>query len=187
MLEQKLLVGVSPSPVVTVEDYAVAKFAESGRTVMVTRNGDAPIVPFTESIGKRRIKYLVTVADQKEIERLKNIKEMRKRFQILESVPYTDIIVAHELPREKVEIEVIDTAAKVSLPLTIPMELLKMVSGPFGMVWEIAQAVTVGAFSLVVAGVGLVMGMAVNVAMTDPIVWARLEDGSWLELARWEE
>ena len=187
MLEQKLLVGVSPSPVVTVEDYAVAKFAESGRTVMVTRNGDAPIVPFTERDEKRRISYSVTVADQKEIERLKNIKEMRKRFQILESVPYTDIIVAHELPREKPEIDVIDTAATVSLPLTVPMELLKVVSGPFAMIFDIAQMVTVGAFSLVVAGVGLAMGMAVNVAMTDPIVWARLEDGSWLELARWEE
>ena len=177
--------------VITDEDYAIQKFAETGRTVMVTRRGDCPIVPFEEHDERRDVKYLIKVADEAEIVKLKRVGEMRKRFEILESVPYTDIIVAHEQPKPKKEIDAMDIGMKISYPITIPLELIKAIAGPLGAVISIVQFAVVGVFSLIVALVGLAMGCAVAVAMVDPIVWARIDDGSdnapWIQIADWEE
>src|SRR5215212_2897720 len=109
LFENKLVKVAPPFPITpkvmeghivptTVEDYAVSIFAETGRTVMVTRRGDAPIVPQRVYDALRDIDLIIKVGERGDIANLKKIPEMGKRFQLLESVPYTDIIIGHEVP-----------------------------------------------------------------------------------------
>jgi hypothetical protein len=174
---------------VTAEDYAVDIFAKSGRTVRVTRSGDAPIVPLEELDPVRDTFFVTKVADEEEIEKLKKIKEMRERFQILESVPYTDIIISHEIPER-----VIDARQAEERERSRPKRPTDGSVTP-GQVLGVVAAIAVGLVSVVgiigffaiSLGVLAVLVMLGGMCGRDPIVYARLEDGSWLEIARWYE
>src|SRR5438552_3789561 len=109
MSDQKVLVVPQVVPeLVTAEDFAIKQFAATGRTVLVTMKGDAPIVPSPFFDKRSNSRFTIKVADEKEIGKIKaRSKEIRKRFQILDSVPYTDIIIGHELPKEKPEVQVV--------------------------------------------------------------------------------
>src|SRR5688572_13247326 len=82
----------------TIEAYAIDKFAQTGRTVMVTHTGDAPTRPIQFPDRVRCMDIVAHVATEDDIDKLMKIPEMRQRFQILESIPYTDIIIGDEVP-----------------------------------------------------------------------------------------
>src|SRR5688572_7949817 len=85
----------------TIEAYVIDRFAQAGITVMVTRSGDAPTEPLRFRDPVRCMDIVATVATETEMDRLMKIPEMRQRLQILESVPYTDIIIGHEFPTDE--------------------------------------------------------------------------------------
>jgi hypothetical protein len=149
-------------------EYAEDAFKMTGRTVMVTRSGDAPIVPLRLYDEARDIDLIVEVADQDDIDELMKIPEMRKRFQILESVPYTDIIIGHEVPTER------QLALKKKRKENIQdgLDLFVDAISILGTIAIYAVAIPIVIFRHVVCGV-------------DPGVWARLPDGEWLEIARY--
>jgi hypothetical protein len=158
----------------TAEAYAVDAFKVTGRTVMVTRSGDAPTEEMRVYDEKRDIDLIIKVAGQSEIDELNRIPEMRKRFQILESVPYTDIIIGHEVP----------TAAQNALRKKRKEDLINAarVTGSV-ILWLGQMAVVAGYYAVVV-----VLTVATSVLCgEDPVVWARLPDSSWLEVARYYE
>jgi hypothetical protein len=155
----------------TVPDYAMALFARVGTTVMVTHEGDAPIVPLRFRDIARNVDIIARTATDEDLEKLMEIPQMRKRFQILESVPYTDIIIGDEVPTT-------DTLALRAKQ----KENLKEGAHIFG---TVAYVTLRAVFTVAVYAVSLVFVAARDaVCGTDPIVWARLETGEWLEIAR---
>jgi hypothetical protein len=175
MLEKQIVKVVPPLPITTVEDYAVSLFAETGRTVMVTRRGDAPSIPQREYDALRDIDLIIKVSDDQAMAELMKIKEMRERFQILESVPYTDIIIAHEVP----------TAEQLALKKR-RVENAREGAQIFGNViyWSVRATVTVAFYAVVITAAAVATAFKDTFCGKDPIVWARLEDGSWLEICR---
>lgn len=194
MLEQKKLTSVKVAPpfplpvekgrivATTIEDYAVSLFADTGRTVMVTRRGEAPTsVPLRYYDEVRDTDVVCTVATDDEIKELMKIREMRKRFQILESVPYTHIIIGHEVSTEaqlalkRKKVENFDEGLRIA----------EATGKTIGMIaWQIIKISAVVAYGVVILALGLVLGALCG---KDPVVWARLPDGEWLQLARYYE
>ena len=166
----------------TIEDYAVQLFADTGRTVMVTRRGDAPIVPFREYDKLRDTDLIIHTASKNEIAELKRIGEMRKRLQILDSVPYTDVIIAHEVPTEAQ----LALKRKRKENFQEGLHIAKTTGETVGVIaWQIIKVTAIAAFYVAAAVVGLTLGILVAALCgKDPIIWARLPDGEWLEVAR---
>src|SRR5688572_3350277 len=160
-------VKVEPPFPITIEDYAIAKFAEHGRTVMVTRWEDAPIEPFREYDSLRDIDLIIKVATPEDIEELKKIKQMRQIFQILESVPYTDIIIGDEVPTEAQIATREKQRDNFNEGLVIFGNVLK---------YSATAAMAIVFFTITIVS-ELLCGK-------DPIVWARTPNGAWIELAR---
>src|SRR5687768_2311111 len=154
MLDQ-LQVQVRPE-FTTIQEYAVSIFAETGRTVMVTRTGDAPTKGIRFPDRVRNLDIIANVATKDEIDELLKIPEMKARFQILESVPYTDIIIGHEVPTE----------AQIALAKK-QRENLQEGAHIFGEVLFTVTAITVG------IAVGILSVCVSALCGKDPIVWAR--------------
>ena len=174
MLEQMNIQKVDVPQLITVEDFAVAKFAETGRTVQITHQGEAPVSPIRFPDRARCVDIVARRANQTEIDKLMMIPEMRTRFQILESVPYTDIIIGDEYPTE----ETLALTRKKKENFHEGMSI-------FGQVMWLTAKIIGYSLLAVVAVAGVVLGIVGAVLCgKDPIVWARLPSGEWLELAR---
>ena len=151
---------------------AIQAGAREGITFQVTRQGAAPIVPFKEYDPVRKVDFLIQTADEERIKKLKKHKVIRERFDIIDrcNVPY-EIIVADEIKKPKrktgeVVREVVDTA-----------------SDTFG-----AAGTVLGALGGILFGVASVTAdIAIDVLGKDPIVYARIPTGEWIEVARYDD
>jgi hypothetical protein len=164
----KSVIRVSPQLVSIIAAQAIRAYAETGRTVAITRYGDAPIEPFVEG------KFLYKTATTQEIEKLKVHKEMRDRFDILDTTtPYTDIIVAHEYtaPKRRKSHEM--TRAEY-----YAMQRRKQALG------SVLEDTIVGLGTVLGVMIALPFVILGAVCGSDPIVYARLPSGEWLEVAR---
>jgi hypothetical protein len=160
----------------TIEDYVVSKFAATGRTVMVTRWGDAPIVSYKYYDEARDIDVVCTVITEKELRQLvKRSKEIKPRLQLLQDVPITHFIIGHEVPTEE----------QVALALK-KKENAHEGARIFGEVGFTIAAVAVG---IVVGLLSVVFRTAVQELCNtrDPILWARTPNGAWILVASWYE
>ena len=170
----------SSTAVTALATAAILAYKQEGITTAVTRYGEAPLFPFRE--GNFIYKTL-------EPEQLRSLpKEAQRRVQILDdySIPYTELIIAHEVP-------------KVSKPLIDPNLVHDVITG---MIYGVA---VVGGVLALIASAGMVVGLVLlgiigatafsgmgvrphgHVGWLDPILYARLPDGEWLEIAMWYE
>jgi len=166
----------------TIEDCAVSLFADTGRTVMVTRRGEAPIVTLREYDKLRDTDLIIHTASKQEIVELKRIREIGDRFQILESIPYTHIIIGEEVPTEAQ----LTLKRKKQENFHEGLHIAQVTGETVGVImWQVIKVTAIAAFYVAVGVVSIAFGLfAAALCGKDPIIWARLPDGEWLEICR---
>jgi hypothetical protein len=152
---------------------AIQALQEQGRTTSITSYGETPVVPFED--GRFFLETLNL--DQKYTLN----KEVQKRLQILDNceIPYTEIVIAHELPKPK--------KAKKPFPTQNVLHVAEIICGSAAAALGVVVAVSaVGVIGVAIIGCAALLAFG-KVCSVDPIVYVRLASGEWLELARWYE
>ena len=163
----KAITKVTPATLSVFATAAIVALRETGRGSQIVGYGDAPIVPY-EQDG-----YLIQTLETGGEYNLP--AEVLRRIEVLDEneIPYTHIITAHEIPKEKPEPKRLEISREV-------LDAVTDISTALG-------SIVVGLVSLLGFVMGAVFSLAVAVAMVDPIVMVRLASGEWLEIARYYE
>lgn len=157
------------------------EYAQKAQTILwenlrvaapVVGYGDAPIVPWEDEA------WTLERISRSELEST-TPREVMRRIEVLErqGVEYDCILIAHEKKR--------------LLPFQVGegvVQVVKQVIVPLAVVTAALAVILAGALVLLfIAGAAIAMSSVLYVLMGDPVVILVLKDGSWLEIARWDE